>query len=364
MKKMLSIILILAMLFSFASCGQTNTANKSGDEEQGEGSLATSYKCPAELENKMGLAEEEYAEMLKAYGLAGKVWHEYPTTATDYEDNFLLAYLCGNWKLDTEKYNGVYSLWKKHLGSAGEFASIYPALLGEWQNCFDCDAYFGSDGCCYIYTNGEIPYYTQDEMASHVIETYKAAVDLRNQFHEYVNKINRNISTDLDIAQAYYDFLVANIKVSKNQINPVEQAYRDSHPEIGDVDFSEYIEQHTEASIISIVMDGAYNLLINNRGECCPHACLFNLMLNMEGFETYGLCGSDTGGGHIVSYFIADGQTYLCDWINKRGICALNDSASKLGFVPMEYSLKNVEMTRFHGDLSKVGKEYYGDYNW
>ena len=305
-----------------------------------------------------------YNEMLKAYGMRDMKWHDNPKTDLEWTENFLISYLKGDWEYDTKTIKAPKNVkWSASLGDYGALGTVYAALVGEWLDCYLCYAYAGNDNKFYITTDGQPPVYTKEELASHVIETYLMAELVKAQFEE--SSYNKNFTTQRELAEAYAEFLTRyyySLGWQPYAPTSAEKKYIAEHPGSTFLDFYNYVAHHPEYSICYMETDGAYPLLKNLAGDCGSHASLFNILMNLNGIEAYGLNGATIYGEvHVVSYLVLDGKTCLCDWLNYLGVCDLNDAESKLEFRPLRDSMKKTEFARFK-DEALCLKEYKGIY--
>ncbi|MBR5756504.1 MAG: hypothetical protein IKX96_02990, partial [Firmicutes bacterium] len=209
-----------------------------------------------------------------------------PKTDRDYVNNFIYAYIKGNWEFVTEMPE--HSEWVI-TGNSSALTPYYD-IVGAFMNAHPRIGF--ANGRYYICTAGLDYGATHDDLMKHMIETYNAASELKNKLHES-GKITAK-SSEMDIVKAYCAAL---------QNYGIE------------VNYSKY-----SGPSVTIYSDSAYGSLVGKYCACGGRAAAMLLLLHMEGITAASTRTTDTNivdGGHVVVYAIIDGKEMLIDWADR-----------------------------------------------
>ena len=243
--------------------------------------------------------------MNEAFGLPKDMrFIENPQTEAELAGNVLWCFAHGEYEIGMNISSHIQGMPKRVDMYAGihTIAGPLPELAGMYGNqsmTFCC----GGDGDKKLVLRlGDSADFSVLEPAAcyeRQKQAYFKALEIHDRLHES-GKITDGM-TQREIAQVYYDYMVA-------QRETMTQAHGPS------------------ATIAqAIIEDSAYGALCYKSASCVGRAAALNMLLHTEGIACCEVCGQVVtqdggGGGHGVSYMILDGEVYMGDWGNTKGI--------------------------------------------
>ncbi len=245
--------------------------------------------------------------MNEAFGLRKDLrFVENPRTEAELADNVLWCFAHGQYAISLNLSPDIPTKFD-YLSRIHAIAGSLPELVGMYGNqplFFRCVnnklVLWVNDSRHNIEGNlSNCPALEPAECYERQKQAYFKALEIHDQLHES-GKITDSM-TQREIAQVYYNYMA--------------ELRETMRPGYG---HNATIEQ-------SIIEDSAYGALCYKMAACGGRAAALNMLLHTEGIACCGLCGrvivtNGEGGGHGVSYMILDGDVYLGDWGNLRGI--------------------------------------------
>lgn len=258
----------------------------------------------------------EYAAIAKACGLSEDLSIiENPKTNADYLNNLFYRFLRGQYKIvysnpiDPDWMFDAFIVTADDLGwkyddhnialRSDTLSCSKTVLLGHFMN--QAPTFYAKDGEFFVYLWPGTSIYSESEIARQIKEACKTGYAM---YDEMVSKgLLKSGDSQLKKAKAIADYLDG----------------------LG-VTFYSGLESDNRGACMA--GDTAYACLVNRRGACGSKASAMELMLNIAGIKAYGIGCGDNGGGHIITYFVADGKEYWCDWGNyggSKGLTTIDD---------------------------------------
>ena len=323
MKKLLSLLFALSIVIALCACGG------SAPSQSQPSSTPLPQATPEPEPDPEALAREEaikHAEMVNAsldrekasaYGIdVEKGYTAFPEGDEDHFNNFLIAYLNGDWEFLLEDPDSVE--WNGDLYSN---CVPYSALLGAFINQSTVHIVC-ADGRYYIVTNQVEPAFSVAELNEQTNAAYDKAVEIIEEI-KASGRIGDH-SSPLDICNACCYYLYTyNVQAS----------------------YSNYALKTPQERSIYMEYDSAYACLVNRVADCGGKSAGFNLLAGAAGVNCYSVRGQipGTNSGHIVSYFVADGEEYLSDFMHGKTCEMMNSPSMAKKFVPEALSLSQTK---------------------
>lgn len=323
MKKLLSLLFALSIVIALCACGG------SAPSQSQPSSTPLPQATPDPTPDPETLAREErikHAEMVNAaldrekasaYGIdVEKGYSAFPESDEEHFNNFLIAYLNGDWEFLPEAPDSVE--WNGDLYSN---CVPYSALLGAFINQSRFHA-ICADGNYYIVTENNEPAFNEAELKEQTDKAYEKAVELVEGL-KAVDGILPHYP-ELDICNACSRFLHSyGVRMSG----------------------ANYALKTPQERVLYMEYDSAYACLVNKTADCGGRSAGFNLLAGVAGVHCYSIRGQipGTGSGHIVSYFVTGGEEYLNDFWAIKVCDKMQSPTMAQHFIPEQLSLSQTK---------------------
>ncbi len=267
---------------------------------------------------KSNVDGEIYDKLAVAYGMFdGLELIEYPETDGEYINNFMYLFMRGEWEYDKSSFYPADADWVFY-----DFEIFKTSFLCYLDTISYPLSVYAKDGKFYVLTKTNNPIFTPQEIVNRQIEVYEEALVIKNEIRKAGLITDR--STDLEKAIAYSKFLYTYIYGNNKRETPTAV--------------------NSNGTLYLMEYTGPYTIFFHKMGLCAPHEAAYSLMMHMEGIACYGLHVASKGehitGSHFVSYFVAEGKEYICDWGNGYGVLPVDEMDPGLFYAEdLEYLL-------------------------
>ena len=254
----------------------------------------------------------DYAGLIKAYGLDGAPWYDYPTNTSELTADFMQCFLRGDY---TFSYN-EYAYYSRTLHDGEMFGKAYNTLLQPMMHI----------GWDVNYNNGKfvvrlyhaISPLTPEEITQRMIRAYDEAKKIREEM--YSAGILDVSMSDLEKAAVCGNYLMRNVPGASRPaiVNNNKAGFAD-----------EYSAQMRGQYIL---YNGVYAVLIDHTDSCTDRAATYQLFMNIEGIKAVGagchVDGAEEWDNHMASILLIDGEFYAYNW--GGGFAKLEDAKERL----------------------------------